>query len=455
VTRLFLKLWCLVLITSLLSYQLQTYVFDRAASDRAVSNAHEQYRRTFIYLEQALKPYPMADWPKRYADIARAIGPASVFAAPTRLLSVAELRTEPGIDGAILARILSEQPYVRRLPGNHEAHEIFHTLSGTDMIGVLQAPIRPPVLVWGTFSSTTVTWFVESVLYAGAVLLWLATFWRDMRRINAAGSAIGAGDFDVRVNLSDGAALAPLADGFNRMAERIRTLVKAHKHLSNAISHELRTPIGMLRLRHDMARGAAAIEDKDQQLDLMAQAIDQLDDLATEMAEYARLDREQPNLDRFSFSAGPWLDELTHEALALAKARGRDIAVEGHAAEETIDGDLRYLTRAASNLLRNAVGYAAHRVRVGVRVRADQFVLEVEDDGPGIPAEERERLLDPLARIDLSRDRRSGGFGLGLAIVGQIARWHGGEVAISESALGGARVELHWPVRPVINGGSA
>ena len=70
--------------------------------------------------------------------------------------------------------------------------------------------------------------------------------------------------------------------------------------------------------------------------------------------------------------------------------------------------------------------------------------MHVDDDGPGIPAAEREHLFEPFTRVDKSRDRQSGGFGMGLAIVKQIARWHGGSVAIAESSLGGARVTLSW-----------
>jgi signal transduction histidine kinase len=71
-------------------------------------------------------------------------------------------------------------------------------------------------------------------------------------------------------------------------------------------------------------------------------------------------------------------------------------------------------------------------------------VIHVDDDGAGIPAPDRERVFEPFARLDQSRDRDSGGFGLGLAIVRQVARWHGGDAFISESPLGGTRVTIAW-----------
>ena len=83
-------------------------------------------------------------------------------------------------------------------------------------------------------------------------------------------------------------------------------------------------------------------------------------------------------------------------------------------------------------------------MRVSVSERDGKRELRVEDDGPGIPATERERLFEPFARLDESRDRDSGGFGIGLAIVKQIARWHGGTVEIGDSPLGGARISMSW-----------
>jgi signal transduction histidine kinase len=111
---------------------------------------------------------------------------------------------------------------------------------------------------------------------------------------------------------------------------------------------------------------------------------------------------------------------------------------------DSVEGDYRYLSRAASNLLRNAVHYAKSRVEIRVEQRQFGYVLMVDDDGPGIPVAEREILFEPFARLDQSRCRDSGGFGIGLAIVKQIARWHGGSVSIGDATLGGARCQMTW-----------
>ena len=108
-----------------------------------------------------------------------------------------------------------------------------------------------------------------------------------------------------------------------------------------------------------------------------------------------------------------------------------------------VDGHL--FQRVLQNLLQNALHHAAHKIAVHYEAREDCFCLMIDDDGPGIPEQEREAIFAPFARLDSSRNRESGGFGLGLAIVFQIALWHDGGVTVSDSPLGGARFSFTWP----------
>jgi signal transduction histidine kinase len=312
------------------------------------------------------------------------------------------------------------------------------------VVAVVEAPGMSYAPMFGLVTTTQFTWFVESSMYALAVGLWLTLFWGDMKKLVGAAGRVGEGEFDFDVKVRKGTALRPLADAFNLMKARVSALLSSHRNLTNAISHEFRTPITRLRFRHEMAMDAATVEEKNKQLRAMDSAIDQLDELSTELLEYARLDRESPKLDPGPIDTTAWLEDLAAEARELAEAEGRQIEIAVYADVECADGDYRYLSRAASNLLRNAVRYARHQVQIRVDRESGRPALHVDDDGPGIPAAEREHLFEPFARLDKSRDRQSGGFGMGLAIVRQIARWHGGTATISESRLGGARVSLSW-----------
>jgi two-component system OmpR family sensor kinase len=111
----------------------------------------------------------------------------------------------------------------------------------------------------------------------------------------------------------------------------------------------------------------------------------------------------------------------------------------------TIEADPRLLGRALSNLLRNAQKYAAASIRVTAQRIGETVEIAVEDDGPGIPEDERERIFEPFYRLDRSRDRATGGFGLGLSIARKAVLLHGGSLRVEGSSLGGARFVVSLP----------
>ncbi len=110
--------------------------------------------------------------------------------------------------------------------------------------------------------------------------------------------------------------------------------------------------------------------------------------------------------------------------------------------EAIVLGDARQLDRLVRNLVDNAVRYAVDEVAVRIEVRPGEVVLSVDDDGPGIPEADRERVFERFTRLDESRSRDAGGIGLGLAIAREIAVRHGGTLTIGESPTGGARARL-------------
>ncbi|MEO8102290.1 MAG: ATP-binding protein [Betaproteobacteria bacterium] len=441
--KLFLKLWILILLTSVTSFKIQQTVFDLVYAEAMESNSNERYRRVFIYIEEILRQHPQAEWPDRFRTLQEHVGSPKVFVGPSRLTTLEALASESGINAEALARIRSQQPLVRSMAGG-EGTEIFHTLLGTDYVAVLEVPALWRSRMFGLLTTTQFTWIVESTLYALAVMLWLMFFWWDMKKLDRAAGQVGEGKFNIQVDIRKGAALYPLASSFNKMKDRIAALLDSHKNLTNAVSHEFRTPITRLRFRHELAIHAGTLAEKDHELQLMNSAIDQLDDLSTELLEYARLDRDEPKLDIGSIDVEPWLNELAADAREVASATGREVQISVHADCEAVDGDHRYLSRAAANLLQNAVRYAKKRVELRAGTANGKRWLRVDDDGAGIPPADRERLFEPFTRLDDSRDRQSGGSGIGLAIVRQIARWHGGTAQIAESSLGGASVSLTW-----------
>jgi signal transduction histidine kinase len=183
---------------------------------------------------------------------------------------------------------------------------------------------------------------------------------------------------------------------------------------------------------------------KDKYLAGMEQDIVEMDELTRELLTYAQLEREAPNVQLQPVPALPWVDTLISQARQAAESAGITVNIVTHVEAQDLRCEPRYMARAAANLLRNAVSYARTTVSFTVEKSGEKTYIHVDDDGPGIPVQEREHLFEPFTRLDQSRTRTTGGFGLGPSIVKQIARWHRGDAAIGDSPLGGARVTISW-----------
>ena len=179
---------------------------------------------------------------------------------------------------------------------------------------------------------------------------------------------------------------------------------------------------------------------------LMGEDLDELDNLIDSSLTYARFEREQPELNLTPVEIAPWLEEKVESLRILG--RSIELTVEGHALPEgqRVELDLKSMPYALTNLLRNALKYARSKITVSAEVVAEQILIHVDDDGIGIPEDERKRVFYAFTRLDRSRDRTTGGYGLGLAIVRLVMEQHGGTAKADESPLGGARFTLSWPL---------
>jgi len=105
----------------------------------------------------------------------------------------------------------------------------------------------------------------------------------------------------------------------------------------------------------------------------------------------------------------------------------------------------KYMARALGNLIQNGLCYSKSSLFITVEQEGDDCCIHIDDDGPGVPSKDWEKIFEPFARLDTSRDRATGGYGLGLAIVSRILAWHNGQISVGDSPLGGARFTLRWP----------
>ena len=262
-----------------------------------------------------------------------------------------------------------------------------------------------------------------------------------LRHFAQTASEIDAGDLTPRLRSDprDAAELRILADAFNHMLDRLdQAFAKQRQFVSDA-SHELRSPLTAIR---------GQLEVLARQEEPSAQEVGRVEAVALrEIGRVERLVEDMLSLARLDEGVGPALREVSAADFLreLVEARGDEGRV-GALAEGTIELDPDLVAQVVRNLLDNADRYAgAGQVVLSTRGAGSSLVVSVDDAGPGIPAEDRERVFDRFHRRDSARDRASGGSGLGLGIARAIVVAHGGRIWVGDSPLGGARVSFSLP----------
>ena len=280
-------------------------------------------------------------------------------------------------------------------------------------------------------------------LHAASAVAALLTLWAVRRLVEPVATLADAAEALGRdVNApplpeTGPAELATAAAAFNTMAARIRRFVEDRTFLLTAIGHDLRTPITRLRLR------AEFMEDDDQRTRMLSD----LDELETMVSATLAFGRDATT----SEPAVPVdLAALVNTVLTEAGDARPDLPPEAvsYAGPDrfTITTRPVALKRALTNLVTNALNYAGTAKVTLMPPQDGQVVLHVDDDGPGIPPEDLDRVFLPFQRLEPSRNRETGGMGLGLPITRNIARAHGGDVTLQNRPAGGLRATLTLPV---------
>ena len=272
--------------------------------------------------------------------------------------------------------------------------------------------------------------------------VWFFYLHRKLKRLELASGRIAAGDFSARVGEDGGSRVGGLNRAFNGMAERVEQLIASHKRLTNAVAHELRTPIFRLRCQLELLEHDCAKEEHDQFVEGMEADLEELETMVDELLTFARMERADLDVNLISTDLDHWL----HQQLPML-IRSSDLPLSLNI-DKPVSAmvDSKLLQRAITNLVRNADKYGQEQVRICLLHTADLVQICVDDDGPGIPPSERERVLEPFERLDSARTRKTGGYGLGLTIVREIVAYHQGSVLIDDSPLGGARIIINLPL---------
>jgi two-component system sensor histidine kinase CpxA len=313
---------------------------------------------------------------------------------------------------------------------------------------VLLVPRRPSI-----FGALSLPGISARILGIALVVSAFASWWlarhlsAPIRRMQEGARALAGESLDVRVSagLEDRKdELAVLARDFDAMADRLRANRGALTRLLRDISHELRSPLARMRLALGLARQPSA--DTVRQLDRMDREIERLDVLISQVLKLARLNGTDVPFEREAVDVDEVIDEVVRDAEFEGTAKGCRVETQG-ATGSVVSGSRELLRSAIENVLRNAVRYSPQGapVEVAVERSAAGLTIAIRDRGPGVPAAELERIFEPFYRVAESRDRDTGGEGIGLAITSQVMKAHGGTARAQNRAGGGFEVRLNLP----------
>lgn len=311
---------------------------------------------------------------------------------------------------------------------------LLHTpLPGDPLVAVL-GPVNGPMAGPAPVAFVLVAALLVVALGAGGVVRPLE---RELRALSEAAQALGQGNLLARARLPASGPAGALAHTFDEMADRIQALLASRQELMRAVSHELRTPLQRLRFAVELLPLAKGPDDLERRIGAVNADIDALDELVAELLDHARLEAGawEPALEEVD------LDVLIDDLVAKADRLKPGVRVTRSGLPSGCrEVDRRAFERLLNNLLSNAVRYARTRVAVvGL-----EHGLAVDDDGPGVPVPDRDRVFQPFVRLDQARVRDTGGVGLGLALAWRIAQAHGMRLTVDGAPWGGARFEVGW-----------
>lgn len=420
--KLFIQFYLLLFVCFLVMTMLVGLVYKFTA-ERAGRQTLEDLMTSSLYMVRSeLKEIPPRDWSKTLENAALNLS-FDLSIKPLSDYHLSPASSKKLLNGDIVA-LDEEYTFIQRIPDSRYA------------LAAGPVPYLYFLHQMRLLDVALIAFIAISLAFP--VFIWMRPHWQDMLKLESAAQRFGNGYLDERLHFDPASSFTRMGVAFNQMAENINTLLASKKQLTDGIAHELRTPLVRLRYRLAMSENLTEEESWGFNRD-----IGQLELLIEELLTYARLDRPQNELFPTRINLNDWLCENIEEARLIHSDRA--IALTLPTAAQTEFVDERLMERVLDNLLNNALCYAHEAVRITLEVQPPRTILTVEDDGPGIPVEERDRIFEPFVRLDPSRDRATGGCGLGLAIVRSVATAMGGDVSAEESRLGGARLCFSWP----------
>lgn len=274
--------------------------------------------------------------------------------------------------------------------------------------------------------------FITAICLIFLVIFMVRRITRPLRDLTQAADQLGRGETVEPLKLSGPYDVKKAMISFNTMNERLMRFMQERSSMLAAVSHDLRTPITSLKLRAEL------LEDETTQAAFLT-TLDEMQSIADSTLTFLRDD---------AYCEAAQSVDLT----ALVSSLCEDLAMQGYSVAFNEGKEIYYtcrivaLKRALNNLLGNAVKYG-ERADVSINIEGAEFAIYIDDAGQGIPTQQIEEMFTPFTRLEKSRNKETGGVGLGLAIARSIARSHGGDVKLQNLPTGGLRASLILPLQ--------
>ena len=295
--------------------------------------------------------------------------------------------------------------------------------------------------------------FVVPALIAGFAILnwWLVG--RALRPVHAITNqvqAISSSNLDRRVPVPKGSdEVAELALVMNQMLQRLEIGDERQRQFSADASHELRSPLSTVRIAAELIARSSKPDQAASLADEIVAEADRMDELIGDMLELSHLNEDGQRAKHEDFDVVALIGETIGDGRAASSLNGPTASsprVTVHAPPTLVVNAVPgQLSRVFRNLVDNALRHGRKRVEITVEAKEDRFLVAVDDDGNGVPPEERDRVFERFARLDEARNRDEGGAGLGLALVKAVSDRHQGLSWVEDSKLGGARFVIDLP----------
>ncbi len=326
--------------------------------------------------------------------------------------------------------------------GSADTRVWYKRLSQQDKILMLSI-VKSDALASPLYKTLLVVFYVGIAL---VIFLWLWPLSRDAKKLERQTRTLGKDAVPETLRISSASTLYPLARAFNHMAQRLRDLIASHRDMTNAVSHELRTPLARMKFSLAILEAQAHPEKIQKQHASIAQDINEMESLIGSLLMYAGFEQNSQQLQQREGHMRALLDDM---CTRFSRNNPRNLTVEivDYTEGSVFCCEWKLIETVLQNLMNNAARYAHTRIFIGLQQSATEYRIFVEDDGPGIPDPERQRVFDSFVRLYSAEPSSSaGGFGLGLAIVKRIMKWHRGDaIFVQPQQLSGARAEIYWP----------